>query len=182
MTKRYILTGAPGSGKTSILKAIQKHGMRVVDEPARQILQEQRSIDGQGAFDKDSHLFKELILSRTLHTYRQFDGIKEPVVYDRGLPDVIAYSDCFGLSRDAEVLASELYRYQSIVFYAPPWKEIFKQDDERRISFNEAKNFGNNLVKIYQNLGYQLEYIPFDVVDKRATYIINKIEENLSKN
>lgn len=182
MLQRFILTGAPGSGKTSILEELENHGMVVVEEPARQILEEQRQINGRGVYDLDPYLFKELILSRALNTYKQFQEGNDAVIYDRGIPDVIAYSDCFGLNRGAEVRASKLFRYEPTVFYAPPWKEIYKQDEERRIDFNEAKDFGKNLFQVYKALGYQLEYIPFDAIDKRVTYIMNKIEKNLGKN
>jgi predicted ATPase len=35
---RYILTGAPGSGKTSILQALKNHGYAVVEEAATDII------------------------------------------------------------------------------------------------------------------------------------------------
>jgi predicted ATPase len=38
MTRRYILTGTPGSGKTTILAALRDRGHRVVEEAATDII------------------------------------------------------------------------------------------------------------------------------------------------
>ena len=68
--KLYVITGAPGSGKTSILKCLsEKQGINIFQEPARSIISEQRSIDGQGIYDRDPYLFKELMLSRSVSQY-----------------------------------------------------------------------------------------------------------------
>ena len=44
----FILTGAMGAGKSTILKKLRKLGLPCIDEPARQILAEQRAISGLG--------------------------------------------------------------------------------------------------------------------------------------
>ena len=36
--KRYILTGAPGSGKTAILRQLEREGFGVVDEAATDVI------------------------------------------------------------------------------------------------------------------------------------------------
>ncbi|HFE7691366.1 TPA: AAA family ATPase, partial [Legionella pneumophila] len=69
MNQFYILTGAPGSGKTSMLAELAKRGFPVIDEPARRVLAQQRLIDGEGVYDKNPFLFKELMLSRMLYDY-----------------------------------------------------------------------------------------------------------------
>ena len=40
----FILSGAPGSGKSTLLQNLKTEGFRVVPEPARQVLSEQRKI------------------------------------------------------------------------------------------------------------------------------------------
>jgi predicted ATPase len=49
----FLLTGAFGSGKSTLLEHLRLRGIRGVDEPARPILDEQRSIQGNGLPDKD---------------------------------------------------------------------------------------------------------------------------------
>ncbi len=96
MNQLYILTGPPGSGKTSILAELSKRGFPIIEEPARRVLEQQRLIDGEGVYDKNPFLFKELMLSRMLYDYESAPKY-DLVFFDRGLPDLIAYSKCFNL-------------------------------------------------------------------------------------
>jgi predicted ATPase len=48
---RFVVTGAPGSGKTPILRELVRLGFLGVNEPAREILAEQRAIGGDGIYD-----------------------------------------------------------------------------------------------------------------------------------
>jgi predicted ATPase len=61
----HVLTGAPGSGKTAILDNIGAD-IRCVGEPAREILAEQRAIDGDGKSDRNASLFVDLLLQRSI--------------------------------------------------------------------------------------------------------------------
>src|SRR5215467_14842919 len=69
--KFFVLTGAPGSGKSTIVTVIQHLGFSCIEEPARQILAEQRSINSAGLPEKDPRLFTELMLSRSIYQYKQ---------------------------------------------------------------------------------------------------------------
>ncbi|RWF73279.1 MAG: hypothetical protein EOS26_18290 [Mesorhizobium sp.] len=48
------------------------------------------------------------------------------------------------------------FRYASLVFIAPPWREIFWQDCERRQPLDEAERIYHALASIYTQLGYEL--------------------------
>ncbi|PID68155.1 MAG: hypothetical protein CR968_03115, partial [Flavobacteriia bacterium] len=45
--QRYIITGAPGSGKSSLLEALKLRGYHCFDEVSRLIIKEQQQINGQ---------------------------------------------------------------------------------------------------------------------------------------
>jgi predicted ATPase len=61
----FILTGAPGSGKTAILARLGNE-VGCVDEPAREVLAEQRATGGRGTWDQDASLFVHLLLQRSI--------------------------------------------------------------------------------------------------------------------
>ena len=171
--KLYVITGAPGSGKTSILKCLsEKQGINIFQEPARSIISEQRSIDGQGIYDQDPYLFKELMLSRSVSQYLEAHEQQNITFFDRGIPDIIAYTDCFNLPAGAEEKASDYYRYNPIVFYAPPWDAIFTNDEDRKLNFEQSCEFGEMLKIAYRHHGYNLNELPFTSPDERAKYII----------
>ena len=56
-SRLYVLTGAPGSGKTAILDRLRAE-FRCVDEPAREVLAEQRASGGRGTWDQDPSLLR----------------------------------------------------------------------------------------------------------------------------
>ncbi len=38
MPKRYVITGAPGAGKTALVRGLQERGWSVVDEAATEVI------------------------------------------------------------------------------------------------------------------------------------------------
>ena len=170
----FVVTGAPGSGKSALLDAIKAKGVTCVAEFARAIIAQQRAIDGDGLYDKKPQLFKELMLSRAMNDFIEVDA-QIPHLFDRGIPDLLAYSDCFGLARGSEVKAAQLYRYNKTVFFTPSWEAIYSNDEDRTISFQQAKAFGDNLKIIYQELGYVLIELPYVSIDERVIFISETI-------
>ncbi|MBK8383687.1 MAG: AAA family ATPase [Ignavibacteria bacterium] len=81
----FILSGAMGSGKSTILKLLKQKGYLCIDEPARQIISEQRSIDGEGLYDKNPELFAQLMLSRSINLYKLNSEYEVKVIFDRGI-------------------------------------------------------------------------------------------------
>ncbi len=59
--RRIIITGAPGTGKTTLIEALRNSGLRCMAEPAREVIAEQRAIDGQGVWERDTRLFLDTV-------------------------------------------------------------------------------------------------------------------------
>ena len=169
----FLLTGAFGSGKSTLLEHLQLRGIRGIAEPARPILAEQRSIQGNGVPEKDPRLFVELMLSRMLGAYRQSDTLAGPVLFDRGIPDILGYAGLFGFDFPHCENAAQLYRYNPQVFMAPAWEQIYCTDDERTLPFSRSREFGNDLRAIYKRLGYTLIDLPCVPVEERADFILH---------
>lgn len=175
MKHLYILTGPPGSGKSLILDELSKQGYEVICEPARAILAEQRLINGEGVYDKNPFLFKELMLSRTLNDYENARRKEDVVFFDRGIPDIIAYSKCFGLNIGAERRAADIHRYNPAVFFTPAWEDIYINDEERKLSFEQTKDFENDLKGIYRELNYRIINVPLTRVPERVNFILEQL-------
>jgi predicted ATPase len=171
----FVLTGAFSSGKSTLLERLRLRGIRGIVEPARPILAEQRSIQGNGLPERDPRLFVELMLSRMLSTYGQIDTPPGPVLFDRGIPDILAYSKLFGFDFPPGENAARLFRYNPQVFIAPAWEQIYRTDDERTVSFSVAREFGNDVRAIYERLGYTLTDLPCVSVDERADFIQHQL-------
>ncbi len=171
----YVLTGAPGTGKSAVLERLGLQGFDGVEEPARQILAEQRSFGGNGVPDSDPALFVELMLSRAVFERRKPRPAGRPVFFDRGIPDLIAYALLYGLDDRPARGAAHKYRYNPTVFFAPPWKDIYSTDDERRMSYGEAADFGERMRDAYRGLGYTLVELPRESPEARARLILDRV-------
>ncbi len=175
MQNFHVLTGAPGSGKSTVLNLLRRRGFECIDEPARQILAEQRSFDGNGIPDKNPTLFTELLLARHLFDYRRSQDKSDPLFFDRGIPDVMDYGKWYDLDLTHLRRAARRYRYAQTVFVAPNWEEIYCQDDERTMTFDEARRFGDGMRNTYQDLGYDLLELPREDPESRVQFILSHI-------
>ena len=165
-----ILTGAPGSGKTTILDNMGAP-IHVVDEPAREILAEQRSAGGAGTHDRDPSLFVDLLLQRSIDKYEAAQRIDGPVAFDRGIPDCISYAVHIGLDPTPSIAACGEYRYRSEVLILEPWEEIYTVDDERTMSFEATIGFHDAIVDAYERSGYTLVQVPRGSIEERASFV-----------
>ncbi|MBS1517868.1 MAG: AAA family ATPase [Bacteroidetes bacterium] len=176
-----ILTGAMGAGKSTVISRLKEMGYSCINEPAREILAEQRQINGNGVPEKDPKLFTELMLSRMIFQYQLFSEKTGPVFFDRGIPDITGYADIFNIEKTVFENASDKFRFNKNVFMFSGYKEIYVNDEERKMSFELADKFGRDIGKIYQDSGYNIHEVPLDKTDKRADLILEilKSENNL---
>lgn len=175
MPKRVIITGAMGSGKSTVLKLLKNAGLNVMEEPARQILAEQRSIGDDGVPEKNPKYFLQLMLSRSIYQFKQTEYLDENVIYDRGIPDMSGYFYLFNMEYPPAEQAAKLFRYEPKVFLFPAWQEIYTTDDERKMTFELAENFGMKIQQIYKELNYSLIHVPCVSAEERAQFIVDNL-------
>ena len=120
MPQNHLITGPPGAGKTALIAELRARGFDCVDEPARRVLARQRKVDGKGVPDRDPALFTELMLSAAVEDFESRRDGAEPVFFDRGVPDIVAYARLFGIDDRAALRAADIDRYNSIVFLRRP--------------------------------------------------------------
>lgn len=167
---RYVLTGGLGTGKTSLI-AILDREMTTVREPARAVIAEHRVLTGEPTLDHRPELFVERLISRSIEDYRSVPA-SATAIFDRAVPDCIAYAEVSGIEPAAAIGAAESHRYASPVFVAAPWKEIYRNDDMRRATFAQAEAFYEAVVSAYRRLSYELIELPQMPVEERAAWII----------
>ena len=172
----YVITGGPGAGKTTLIDALRRRGHVCTTEAGRGIIQEQVAIGGRAVPWKDPMLFAELMLSWEIRSYRMAEETIGRVFFDRGIADVAAYLNLLEIPAPAHVhKAVTSFQYNTTIFIAPPWREIFHPDLERKQDFAEAKRTYAALVATYEVLGYQLIELPCVSVEERVRFVLNQI-------
>ncbi len=150
----FVITGGPGSGKSTLIDALAGHGICSMPEAGRAIIQDQVAIGGVALPWSDRRAFAELMLSWELRSYRAALRLSGSVIFDRGVPDVVGYLRLNHMPIPSHVdRAAQMFRYHHRVFVAPPWPEIFAHDAERKQSFAEAQATYEAMIETYSALG-----------------------------
>lgn len=165
-----VITGAPGTGKSAILNRLRAE-FRCVDEPAREVLAEQRATGGIGTWDKDPARFVDLLLQRSIAKYNAARGSGEMVLFDRGIPDCVVYAIRAGADPTPSLTAVNVFRYEPHVLFLEPWRDIYSTDEERIMSFNDTVSFSDALRDVYTRSGYILVQVPQTSIDARVTFV-----------
>ncbi|NQY96486.1 MAG: AAA family ATPase [Henriciella sp.] len=167
----YVLAGPPGAGKTTLLEQISDE-IETVPEYARRVLAHERRTGGRATGDQDQALFVARMLDLALSDYQSAVG---PTLFDRGLPDLLAFCAHYGLPDNRVHAAVQAHRYRQAVFFLPAWKEIYSTDDERLLDFAGAEAFGELIRTAYEQSGYDLIEVPKASPHERAAFVLERI-------
>jgi predicted ATPase len=172
--KRFILTGAPGVGKTAILRQLELDGFSVVEEAATDVI---ALWQAQGVAEPWTDCsFIDVITD--LQRRRQLRAASEPAevqFHDRSpvctaaLAAYLGYPVSDVLSRELERIQSEDI-YQQQVFFVRNLGFI-TPTEARRISFDESLRFERVHEETYRNFGFRIISIGPGPVFDRTTEI-----------
>ncbi|MEG1213220.1 MAG: AAA family ATPase, partial [Leclercia sp.] len=79
---RFILTGGPGSGKSTIIDTIIKRGFWCSKEAGRGVIQDQVNIGGDALPWANQAAFAELMLSWEMRSWHEAEGQTQPCFFD----------------------------------------------------------------------------------------------------
>ena len=175
MNRKYIITGAPGTGKTTIINALIKKGYSCAEEISRELIAEQLSIGGDILPWKNQIAFENHIANLRKQQYLNCSE-KENYFFDRSSIDCIAYlkANKLEITNEISQITKECI-FNKQVFITPLWEEIYINDGERIEDIKSALNIENSIIKTYKSLGYNLITVPKLSVKERVSFIISKI-------
>ncbi|MCG8493491.1 MAG: AAA family ATPase, partial [Sneathiellales bacterium] len=139
----FVVTGGPGTGKTSLIQSLSHQGLSYMPEAGRSIIKDQITIGGKALPCSDPALYAEHMLCWDLRSYQEASSGNDITMMDRGLPDIIGYLEFINMPVPTYLTSAvEQFRYNRHVFFAPFWDTIYIKDAERKQTREEAEATG----------------------------------------
>lgn len=174
---KFIFTGGPCCGKTTVIKELQKMGYQVCPE-AYSALYRAAKINGTlEKFCSDMLYQRHLIMQRHLEQESRLD-LNKPAFLDRSIPDVIFYGNYFNVKMSMDLLQkfAEHKADYAIVFFFEPVPAVFYQStDVRSETRVEALKIHQALLAGYVQHDFNIIHVPFDSIEKRVDFILDKV-------
>ncbi len=171
-TNWHVITGAPCSGKTTIIECLSKQGYQVVTEVARAYI-DSCLAKGQTLekIKSDPMAFEHRILMEKARIERSL-ATNELVFLDRAVPDSIAYYQLEGLVVDEPLAYSRRVNYKKVFLFH---RLSFEKDSVRIEDQLMAARIEKLLTKCYAQLGYDLIHVPVMSITRRIEFVLQHV-------
>jgi predicted ATPase len=176
--RRYVLTGAPGAGKTSVLGGLRDRGLAVVAEAATDVIGDRQADGVAEPWEQDDFIDRVAALQRDrLGAPGARPGRAE--VHDRSAICTLALARYLGRPV-TPLLAAEVARAASAGTFARPVFLLqplgfIEPTAARRISYRDAVEFGRLHEAVYREHGFDVFEVAAAPVAERAAVIAAQI-------
>lgn len=184
VNKKIVISGGPGSGKTTVINLLIKKGYQCFEEFSRSVISAGKAKGIENFFETEPLTFSKIIFQERKKQYLSASKIKYLQVFpylffDRGLHDIVAYLDHHGNPAEEMSIETQNYPYDLVILF-PPWKDIYKNDEHRMESFEESVSVFESIKKTYKKFSIPIIEIPFNAPDSRIMSILEilKNEDN----
>ncbi len=170
-TRWRVITGAPCSGKTSVITELSLRGLRVVPEAARAYIDDELK-KGRllREIKADPHCFEGRIFRAKLRMEARLPA-GDALFLDRALPDSIAYYILEGLDPSEPLRQSLRVRYRRVFLFE---RLEFMKDPVRSENAQSADRIEGLIETAYSGLGYDIIRVPVMPVPERVEFVLSR--------
>jgi predicted ATPase len=177
--KRFILTGAPGAGKTAIIRQLELEGFGVVEEAATDLIALAQARGIAEPWTNPSFIAEvaDLQSRRLAHASHQPDEIQfhdRSVFCTAALAVYLGYPVPETLSREMDRLRTQAVYQKRVLFIKN--LGFVTPTEARRISFEESLRFESIHEDIYRSSGFEIVAIEPGSLPDRVAAIKTLIE------
>lgn len=175
MTQKYIISGGPGAGKTTLINGLRDQGYSCSAEVSRRLIIEEVNSGSDCLPWLDINCFAAKVLQEMIIDWNSVP-VDQLTFFDRGIPDIIAYLKfAQKVVPDVFYLNLDRYNYHQMVFMLPPWEDIYVNDEERWQTFEQSETIYCILKNTYIQAGFDLIEVPRTNLADRISFIRQKI-------
>jgi predicted ATPase len=171
-TRWSVITGAPCSGKTAVIRMLEQRGHKVVHEVARAYI-DNELMQGKALTEikADEWSFERHILMEKVRIEAKLRK-DEIIFFDRGVPDSIAYYKLNGLDTAEPFQKSLEVRYQNVFNFE---RLRFLTDPVRSENERTARRLNRLIQESYHSLGYDIIHVPLLSVEERTEFVLEHL-------
>jgi predicted ATPase len=172
--RRYIITGAPGAGKTTILAALLDRGYAVVDEAATDVIAQEQAL-GRDEVWRDAGFIDAITRLQRERQEQAAPPATTVQVFDRSPICTFALAHYIGqpvtpiLAREVDRVVAEGI-YQPRVFFVHLLGFI-TPTAARRITFAQSVRFERFHERAYRDHGFELVDVPAGTLEERVELV-----------
>lgn len=176
MLKKYVLTGGPGAGKTSLLLHLEILGETIIREAAEDLIRYQKAV---GVAAPRLNLdFEENVLKLQLSREVNINPNLHRVFLDRGLLDVFTYYR-FLNRNPSKLMQSVIQRLQQEKVYEKIFiiehQGVMENTAFRGENLEEALSLEKLQEENYRQFGYEVIRVPFGSIEDRTKIILSNL-------
>ena len=178
--KKIVISGGPGSGKTTLVNLLRIKGYECIDEFSRTLIKRAQKKGDNNFFKSQPLDFSKEVWNGRKEQYKNSKSSsnktqKPYVFFDRGLHDVLAYMDYLGVSYDSCKFDPSGFTYD-FAMLLPPRKSIYIRDNERKEGFQEAQKIYVYIKKTYQKYNIPIVEVPFQSPEVRISTLLEYLD------
>jgi predicted ATPase len=173
-TNWCVITGAPSSGKTSVIEELTRRGYQTEPEVARELIEDclKHGEKIEQVREKNEWLQNEIL--RLKLSREESQNPEQLVFLDRGIPDSLTYFRIAGLDLANAKTVSREFRYRHVFIFD---RLSLVQDGIRTESDEIARQIDLALENDYKELDYSPIRVPVIPISARVDFILHHLEK-----
>lgn len=174
--KKILITGGPGSGKTTIINELKKRKFECREEIVRGLTIKGKIKGINQVFLEDPLEFSESLMKLRLKQFFTKSNNRF-IFFDRGVHEIVAYLNFLDFKKTHNFFDICKNIKYDFIFILKPWEEIYKQDNCRYESFDESVKIYQEILKVYNILNMKSIIIGRNTVEKRTDKILSHLKK-----
>jgi predicted ATPase len=164
--KKYVLTGGPSVGKTTVLTLLDAKGYEIIPEAAHIIITE-----GKNETKNNVKVFQQRIAEKQIELENK--PTSNEIFLDRSLVDGYAYCKHAGVEVSNLIMEQSRGRYDKVFILES--LNLYEYDGVRTRNLEFAKEIHEYIRDAYKHFGYEPISVPVLPPEERVEYILKFI-------